>query len=80
VQLRQYVNTEVKSLAGDQSGMDIEALVYLVLMTVADDMENDLKEIMKNVKEINKEKAAQRISKLREQICLFIEQREKARE
>jgi hypothetical protein len=79
VQLRQYVNTQVKSMAGGQSGMDIEAIVYLVMMTVADDMENDLKDTLKNMKEIEKEKAAQRISKLREEICLFIEQREKAK-
>jgi hypothetical protein len=68
---------------------DIEALVFIVMMEAAQSAQDDLKAIMQGVKDINKEKEKERelnkemeslrgkSSKLREDACLFIEQREK---
>ena len=79
---RQAVRSDIAALGGLPEG-DIEALAFLVLMQTAESAQEDLKAIMKGVKDINKEKDTLRETReeLKKEVCEFIDEREgRARE
>ena len=49
-------NPEIYSILGAMNGADIEAIAFLVMMQAAKSAQEDLKDIMDQVKKINKEK------------------------
>jgi hypothetical protein len=75
---RQAVRSDLTALGSLPEG-DIEALAFLVMMKAAKSAREDLKAIMKGVKEINKEKEGLRETQaeLKKEVCEYIDEREK---
>ncbi|MCA1814993.1 MAG: hypothetical protein LC746_01045 [Acidobacteria bacterium] len=77
------------AVLGNLDGVDIEAVAFIVMMEATKSAQDDLKSIMQGVKDINKEKEKQRElmkelealreneSRLTDEACRYIEQREK---
>ena len=67
-----------KAAIGSMPEGDIEALAFLVMMQAAKSAQEDLKAVMKGVKDINKEKGTVRETQaeLQKEVCEHVDERE----